>query len=181
MKFGTNNHWPLSHFKSSPNHIGFFKFFNFTEERHRRFLPFGSSSMSSLVNHFSPTVVMAMMATKPRIMMSIREAGFETGAYSRLAGFCFRGGKDFLELWKKKKPGGVAQDISDHHEEGEPGIYRSNNSGVVHGKVGKKSTALALEHVVGLIEKPEAQEEEDQSPGLCGLIRGIASPVPYIS
>ncbi|GLT44421.1 hypothetical protein SLA2020_183230 [Shorea laevis] len=59
-----------------------------------------------------------------------------------VAGFCFCEGIDFLELWGKI--GGVAQDVFDCHEEGEPGVYHPNHSVVVRGKVGEKWAAFVL-------------------------------------
>ncbi|GLT44413.1 hypothetical protein SLA2020_183150 [Shorea laevis] len=46
MKFGTNNQCHPSHFKSNPNHIGFFKFLNAAATSLKKliadiFLPFG--------------------------------------------------------------------------------------------------------------------------------------------
>ncbi|GLT44424.1 hypothetical protein SLA2020_183260 [Shorea laevis] len=79
--------------------------------------------MSSLVNHFLPTVVMVMMTTKARIMtLRLVHA-------ADVVGFCFCEGKDFMEL--REKTGGVAQDVAELRKEGEPGVYRPNHSVVV--------------------------------------------------
>jgi len=105
------------------------------------------------------------------------EAAFEIGAVD-VAGFGFGEGEDVVEA--AVGPRGVPQDIAYGHEEGEEGVGVARFSVVAGGEVGEEGTAGALEHVVGDVQDPEADDEDGDGAWADFLGEGVAENVAEV-
>ena len=76
--------------------------------------------------------------------------------------------------------GGVAEDVSDGHEEREERVRRPRFQVVAAGKVGEEGAAWTLQHVVRHVEDPEPDDEDGDGAraGLFGQV--VAEHVAHV-
>lgn len=76
--------------------------------------------------------------------------------------------------------GGVAQHVSDGHEEGEEGVSDGDHDVIVAGDVGEECPAGALYGVVGDVEQPESDDEDGDGSGFHADGEGVAEGVANV-